>query len=500
MRARRRPVRFVSQGVAHRASRIHLIHPTPTQGSGEDEEGDVSDIAKVLEEKRSDIFARYRFTKKARSESRGRVLSFSEPTRGHSIHRSTSSLLWTHMQCGKRRRTRYSARRGTAAACSGESSLRRTRKGSCTRFVLAVRVRFLPLKALVIERILAEYYDVFQNRSAARFAPRTRFDRSRAEPRRNGGRLRATRGSRVCRRNHQRARVVGHRSGNVDRQGSNRDGVARFLDEVAVVFRDTMAADPDLYVNISGGQGDRRSCKEVGTSLDTGRHRTNFPGEGRYIARQLQRRLHTGRPLSEPEKDAVDTDMKTDVLPHDGDRLRQRASSPGYRIRENRRGLPCSLQTADRFRHVLPDGNRRAQHQCRERGAETRQGAQGLTDEWRVQFERTWEALHLSYDQFVRTTDPSHLEAVQHIFKRIHDNGYIFEGEYEGLYCEGCEEFKVEKDLVDGKCPRHNVEVKVIKEKNYFFKLSEFAEPLKRRIWKMRTSYGRRSGETKSSR
>jgi methionyl-tRNA synthetase len=107
---------------------------------------------------------------------------------------------------------------------------------------------------------------------------------------------------------------------------------------------------------------------------------------------------------------------------------------------------------------------------------------QAYTDEMAVEFEKTWAALHISYDQFIRTTDPKHKTAVQHIFQRIHDNGYIYEGEYEGLYCEGCEEFKVEKDLEDGKCPRHHVEPKHIKETNYFFALSKFSDRLEQAI------------------
>jgi methionyl-tRNA synthetase len=107
---------------------------------------------------------------------------------------------------------------------------------------------------------------------------------------------------------------------------------------------------------------------------------------------------------------------------------------------------------------------------------------QAYTDEMAVEFEKTWAALHISYDQFIRTTDPMHKVAVQHIFQRIHDNGYIYEGDYEGLYCEGCEEFKVEKDLEDGKCPRHGVEPARIRETNYFFALSKFSDRLREYI------------------
>ena len=104
---------------------------------------------------------------------------------------------------------------------------------------------------------------------------------------------------------------------------------------------------------------------------------------------------------------------------------------------------------------------------------------QEYTDEMAVEFEKTWAALHISYDQFIRTTDPRHKESVQYLFQRIYENGYIYEGEYEGLYCEGCEEFKVEKDLEDGNCPRHHTPPKHIKEKNYFFALSKFGERLR---------------------
>ena len=99
-----------------------------------------------------------------------------------------------------------------------------------------------------------------------------------------------------------------------------------------------------------------------------------------------------------------------------------------------------------------------------------------------VQFERTWDALHLSYDQFVRTTDSSHLEAVQHIFRRIHENGYIYEGEYEGWYSVSEEIFYNEDELIDGKSPLGK-EVEKVREKNYFFQCISSAARISSLIW-----------------
>jgi methionyl-tRNA synthetase len=107
---------------------------------------------------------------------------------------------------------------------------------------------------------------------------------------------------------------------------------------------------------------------------------------------------------------------------------------------------------------------------------------QAYTDEMAPVFERTWETLELSYDQFIRTTDPLHKLAVAALFEKIHANGFIHEGKYSGFYCEGCEEFKNEKDLVDGKCPIHHTVAKHIEEKNYFFALSRFSDRLKSHI------------------
>ena len=107
---------------------------------------------------------------------------------------------------------------------------------------------------------------------------------------------------------------------------------------------------------------------------------------------------------------------------------------------------------------------------------------QVYTDEMAVEFEKTWASLHISYDQFIRTTSPEHEKAVRHLFEKIHQNGYIYKGAYKGLYCVSCEEFVAEKDLVDGKCQRHLKEPEYIEETNYFFALSKFSDRLKAHI------------------
>ena len=85
-----------------------------------------------------------------------------------------------------------------------------------------------------------------------------------------------------------------------------------------------------------------------------------------------------------------------------------------------------------------------------------------------------WKILDISYDDFIRTTQERHQRNVEEFFKRIQERGDIYKGEYEGLYCEGCEAYVAEGDLVDGKCPLHQKKPKRIKEENYFFKLSKY--------------------------
>jgi methionyl-tRNA synthetase len=115
-----------------------------------------------------------------------------------------------------------------------------------------------------------------------------------------------------------------------------------------------------------------------------------------------------------------------------------------------------------------------------ERAAE-KQGLTPLayTDAMAQRFESVWQNLDLSYDVFIRTSEPRHHVAVQELFRRIHDHGDIFKGMYKGFYCVSCEAFKQEKELVDGLCPVHRTKPEWIEEENWFFRLSAYQEPLR---------------------
>ena len=86
-----------------------------------------------------------------------------------------------------------------------------------------------------------------------------------------------------------------------------------------------------------------------------------------------------------------------------------------------------------------------------------------------------WKLMNISYDRFVRTTDESHVETIRKVFKALYDNGDIYKGSYEGLYCTPCESFWTESQLIDGKCPDCGREVQPAKEEAYFFRLSKYA-------------------------
>jgi methionyl-tRNA synthetase len=89
-----------------------------------------------------------------------------------------------------------------------------------------------------------------------------------------------------------------------------------------------------------------------------------------------------------------------------------------------------------------------------------------------------WDMMDTSYDKFIRTTDADHEKQVQKIFKKLYDQGDIYKGYYEGMYCTPCESFFTESQLVDGKCPDCGREVQPAKEEAYFFKMSKYADRL----------------------
>ena len=94
------------------------------------------------------------------------------------------------------------------------------------------------------------------------------------------------------------------------------------------------------------------------------------------------------------------------------------------------------------------------------------------------EIKKFWDLMDTSYDKFIRTTDEDHEKQVQKIFKKLYDQGDIYKGHYEGMYCTPCESFFTESQLVDGKCPDCGREVQPAKEEAYFFKMSKYADRL----------------------
>jgi methionyl-tRNA synthetase len=106
---------------------------------------------------------------------------------------------------------------------------------------------------------------------------------------------------------------------------------------------------------------------------------------------------------------------------------------------------------------------------------------QELADRNAERFRALMPQLGISNDFFIRTSDPEHKRKVQEVLQRVHDNGYVYKGLYEGWYCPRCADFKVENEILDGnRCPIHEIELTRESEENYFFRLSSFQEPLER--------------------
>lgn len=107
---------------------------------------------------------------------------------------------------------------------------------------------------------------------------------------------------------------------------------------------------------------------------------------------------------------------------------------------------------------------------------------QAFVDETSAKFSLAWDQLSIAPDDFIRTTEPRHVEAVKLFFNKLKESGKLYEGNYEGLYCTPHEAFLKESDLVDGLCPDHKIAPEKISEKNWFFKLSDYGEVLKEKI------------------
>ncbi|MCX6766638.1 MAG: methionine--tRNA ligase [Candidatus Moranbacteria bacterium] len=107
---------------------------------------------------------------------------------------------------------------------------------------------------------------------------------------------------------------------------------------------------------------------------------------------------------------------------------------------------------------------------------------QAYADEIASEFKDLWDKLGIEYDTFIRTTDEKHKAAVQKVLQTLFDKGAIYKGEYEGLYCVGCEQFKSENELVNGRCPDHDTDCEIVKEESYLLKMEELQSELVKKI------------------
>jgi methionyl-tRNA synthetase len=116
------------------------------------------------------------------------------------------------------------------------------------------------------------------------------------------------------------------------------------------------------------------------------------------------------------------------------------------------------------------------------KAAELGQDPKAYCDEMARQFQEVWRALEISYDDFIQTSEPRHHEGCRKFIQKVYDNGHIYKGTYEGLYCEGCEAFKTEKEVAEagGVCPDHKVPPVRRSEPCYYFALSKFQDRLLR--------------------
>ncbi len=114
-----------------------------------------------------------------------------------------------------------------------------------------------------------------------------------------------------------------------------------------------------------------------------------------------------------------------------------------------------------------------------QRATELGVAPQPYVDDMARQFRDVWDALEISYDDFIQTSEPRHFTGCRKFIQAVFDAGDIYKKAYVGLYCEGCEAFKTEKEIVDGHCPNHpGRTLREVVEENWFFELSKYQEPL----------------------
>lgn len=107
---------------------------------------------------------------------------------------------------------------------------------------------------------------------------------------------------------------------------------------------------------------------------------------------------------------------------------------------------------------------------------------QQFVDEISGEFKKLWQDLNIDYSNFIRTTDPKHIAAVQKVLQTLKDNGSIYLGTYSGMYCVGCEQFKSENELIDGKCPDHDIVPEKMEEECYLLKMADIQDELIEKI------------------
>ncbi|MDI6602876.1 MAG: methionine--tRNA ligase [Patescibacteria group bacterium] len=114
--------------------------------------------------------------------------------------------------------------------------------------------------------------------------------------------------------------------------------------------------------------------------------------------------------------------------------------------------------------------------------AAAKKPTQEFVDEKAAFFKESWSKLNINYDNFLRTTNPAHISAVTTATKHLYEKNFIYKDKYEGLYCQNCEQYKTLDDLIEGKCPEHQIEPQLIREESYFFRLSKFEKILREKI------------------